>query len=92
MHRGIKPHKCDVCRKMFAHTGHLKIHAWTHPGEKQYQFEVGKKRFTHLHNFQKHSRIHTGKKIKQCALCNKMFHIKFLSLWMRRQSTETEKY
>jgi KRAB domain-containing zinc finger protein len=72
-HTGDKPYECDVCNKIFLHSGHLVVHKRTHTGEKPYECDVCNNRFLRSDVLAVHKRTHTGEKPYECDVCNKRF-------------------
>nr|CAD7407767.1 unnamed protein product [Timema cristinae] len=73
--REVKPYKCTMCSKAFAHSSYLSQHNRIHLGIKPYTCEFCQRKFTQLSHLQQHTRTHTGEKPYKCRYpeCNKAF-------------------
>jgi uncharacterized Zn-finger protein len=65
--------KCDVCKKKFKRTWHLKRHKRIHFGEKPYKCEICGRTFNQSSGAKTHKRTHTGEKNHECDICHKVF-------------------
>ena len=59
---GQKKYACNICRKTFNQSCHLKIHQLTHTGEKKYTCDVCGKTFSQSGNLKRHKLTHTNEK------------------------------
>jgi KRAB domain-containing zinc finger protein len=74
VHRGEKPHVCNVCEDFGAKdiTG-LRQHMNTHTGDRPYACQVCPWRFAQPNNLTVHMRIHTGERPYACPECPRRF-------------------
>lgn len=94
-HKGIKPHKCELCPKTFARTGELTAHNRTHSGQKPYKCEIDQcdRAYSHGSDLKRHHFGAHGLYYKKytCPLCERIYHEnRFLKKHMRLAHPEVE--
>lgn len=75
VHGGQKPHKCEICSKLFSDVSSLNKHKLIHSND-HHECSICGKKFNYSSNLFKHFRIHTGEKPYKCRVCGKDFRSK----------------
>ena len=75
IHKGIKPHSCDICGKGFRQNCHLTRHMLWHTGLKKHKCATCGKSFPTVTSLNIHNRYHTGEKRYKCLDCSAMFFV-----------------
>uniref|UniRef100_A0A3Q1GFR5 C2H2-type domain-containing protein n=1 Tax=Acanthochromis polyacanthus TaxID=80966 RepID=A0A3Q1GFR5_9TELE len=73
IHKGVKQHTCNACRKAFSLWSELKVHMIIHKGEKPFSCERCGKCCIHRSALTVHMRTHIGEKPFSCERCGKSF-------------------
>eukprot|EP00092_Neocalanus_flemingeri_P024737 GFUD01026826.1.p1 GENE.GFUD01026826.1~~GFUD01026826.1.p1 ORF type:complete len:580 (+),score=128.14 GFUD01026826.1:3-1742(+) len=73
VHRGLKPHLCELCPAAFATKSTLNKHRLSHTDERNFKCQFCEKAFHSKGNLGTHIRTHTGEKPYTCDVCGKSF-------------------
>ncbi len=61
VHKGIKPHQCEICQACFSQRPNLTLHMRKHTGEKPYSCDICLRRFARLGDCNQHQKNVHGK-------------------------------
>eukprot|EP00102_Acyrthosiphon_pisum_P014323 XP_008184319.1 PREDICTED: zinc finger protein 664-like [Acyrthosiphon pisum] len=70
---GVKPFRCDMCKRTFSTSSSLNVHGKTHTGEKPFKCNICSQTFSQSATLKNHTRKHTGEKPFRCGICNLTF-------------------
>ena len=70
---GEKPHKCNICEKLFTQSRYLKRHMLKHTDQKPHKCDICGKQFAYPSMLKQHMLTHTGEKPYKCGICDKKF-------------------
>ena len=74
VHLKVKPHKCNLCSKMFSTTHSLMLHTRVHAEERLFTCDVCGKSFIKKNTLTYHRNTHTNAKPYHCKVCHKGFN------------------
>lgn len=72
-HKGVLPHKCDICGRGFLQHSTLLYHLRTHTGERPYACSICPSTFACRSTLNAHMRKHTGERPYCCDKCDRAF-------------------
>lgn len=67
--------KCDICAKVFHHSGNFRKHMILHSGERPFKCEICGRTFVLAQHLKSHMKlVHSDEKSFQCFQCGKLFN------------------